>query len=125
MRTVTIIARGHGSQTASAQAAPALAGSHGEAVVDLPFTVRRATAVDDVAVARLAALDSADVPSGPLLLAESNGELRAALSLRDGEAIADPFHHTAAIVDLLAALATPALARRRTDRRLRGRGRRL
>lgn len=64
-------------------------------------------------MARLAALDSAPVPPGPLLLAESDGELRAALSLTDGLTIADPFHPTAAIVDLLATVAVPGPAPRR------------
>jgi hypothetical protein len=50
---------------------------------------------DDRSFARLAGLDSASVPAKPLLLAEVGGELHAALSLRDGAVIADPFHHTA------------------------------
>ena len=66
---------------------------------------------------RLASLDSAPVPPGPLLLAERDGELRAALSLSDGRAVADPFHPTAAIVDLLAAVAAPEPARRGLLRR--------
>jgi hypothetical protein len=56
---------------------------------------------DRRALARLAGLDSASVPRSPLLLAEMGGELRAALSLADGAAIADPFHRTASLVSLL------------------------
>jgi hypothetical protein len=56
---------------------------------------------DRRALDRLAGLDSASVPSSPLLLAEVDGELRAALSLADGAAIADPFHRTATLVSLL------------------------
>jgi hypothetical protein len=56
---------------------------------------------DHRALARLAGLDSTSVPPSPLLLAEVAGELRAALSLADGTAIADPFHRTASIVALL------------------------
>jgi hypothetical protein len=66
------------------------------------ITIRTAYSDDDVAVTRLAQLDSADqLPPRPLLLAEVDGELRAALSLRDGSTIADPFFPT---VDLLALL---------------------
>jgi hypothetical protein len=66
------------------------------------LTIRPAYADDQLAVQRLAALDSADaIPAAPLLLAEVDGELRVALSLREGTAIADPFFPTAAIVKLL------------------------
>jgi hypothetical protein len=65
------------------------------------ITIRRAYADDAVAVRRLAALDSAPVPKQPLLLAEVDGEPRAAISLRDGRTIADPFELTAEIVALL------------------------
>lgn len=50
---------------------------------------------------RLAALDSATVPPPPLLVAEVDGELRAAVSLHDGRAIADPFTRTAHLLDVL------------------------
>ena len=60
-----------------------------------PITVRPAYADDERALARLAALDSAPVPPAPLLVAEVEGELRAALSLWDGTVIADPFHPSA------------------------------
>jgi hypothetical protein len=57
---------------------------------------------DDVtALWRLAALDSAEVPEGQLLIAEVGGELWAAISLSDGSVIADPFRRTAALVGLL------------------------
>ena len=65
------------------------------------LTVRRAGAQDAAQLLRLAALDSADVPSGDVLVAESSGQLLAALSLADGHAVADPFEHTAEMVDLL------------------------
>jgi hypothetical protein len=66
------------------------------------ITIRRAYPGDQLTLTRLAALDSADViPPQPLLLAEVDGEPRVALSLADGSAIADPFHHTAAILALL------------------------
>ena len=65
------------------------------------LTVRRAAAQDAGQLLRLAALDSADVPSGDVLVAESSGRLLAALSLADGRAVADPFEPTAQLVDLL------------------------
>jgi hypothetical protein len=76
---------------------------------DAPITIRPAYADDQVSLARLATLDSADeVPPTPLLIAEVDGELRAALSLRDDTAIADPFHRTSEIVELLRTHATAA-----------------
>ena len=51
---------------------------------------------------RLAELDSREVPTGDVLLAETDDELVAALSLSTGERVADPFRHTADVVDLLA-----------------------
>jgi hypothetical protein len=59
---------------------------------------------------RLAALDSAELLEQPALVAEVDGELRAALSLRDGAVIADPFHRTEALVDLLLARAAQLAA---------------
>lgn len=59
----------------------------------------RSTEVE--AIARLAQLDSAPVPSPPLLVAEIGGELRAAMSLADGAVVADPFHPTRELVELL------------------------
>lgn len=71
-----------------------------------PVTLRFGFPDDANAMARLAALDSSEVPSGPVLLAEVAGEPRAALSLRDGAVIADPFQHTTQVVDLLHIRAT-------------------
>jgi hypothetical protein len=68
----------------------------------LPFTVRFAYPDDEPALRRLAALDSRSVPEGPLLVAEINGELWAAVTIADEPSpIADPFRHTSALVDLL------------------------
>ena len=63
--------------------------------------IRGAGAADGPVLTRLAALDSAPVPFGPALIAEVDGEPRAALALRDGAVIADPFAHTADVVQLL------------------------
>ena len=65
------------------------------------LTLRHANASDTDGLVRLAALDSSRVPSGELLVAELDGRLVAALSVDTGAAIADPFEHTAAIVESL------------------------
>jgi hypothetical protein len=53
-------------------------------------------------LARLEAIDSASRPlGGEVLGAEVEGKLVAAISLADGEVIADPFRPTAATVELL------------------------
>lgn len=76
-------------------------------------TIRYAFPDDEAGLARLAVLDSAAAPSPPLLVAEVDGELRAALSLPDGAAIADPFKPAAALLDLLAARAAQLVAAER------------
>ena len=63
--------------------------------------LRRARPSDARALTRLAALDDAAPLAGEALVAEQDGELRAAISLQSGRAIADPFHHTADLVTLL------------------------
>ena len=86
-----------------------------------PITIRLATPDDQLALYRLAGLDSAPSLSGPVLLAELDGELRAALSLDDGSAIADPFHPTLQLLELLrtrAAAHAERPARRRPRLRL-------
>jgi hypothetical protein len=66
------------------------------------ITIRPAYADDQSALIRLAELDSAPAPPAhPLLLAEVDGELRVALSLRDDTVIADPFFPSASIEALL------------------------
>ena len=66
-----------------------------------PVTIRHAGADDMKSLERLAALDSRRVPSGELFVAEVEGRLLAATSIDTGAVIADPFEHTAAIVELL------------------------
>jgi hypothetical protein len=65
------------------------------------IAIRPATPDDAAAVERLAALDERPVPAGPLLLGVVDGEVSAAVAIRGGEAVADPFRPTAAVVDLL------------------------
>jgi hypothetical protein len=67
-----------------------------------PITIRRSTPCDTAAVARIAALDSGHVPDGDAMLAFVGGELRAVLALdAGGRPLADPFHRTAELVELL------------------------
>jgi hypothetical protein len=70
------------------------------------IVIRPAYADDYEALSYLAALDSAPaVPPRPLVIAEVDGEPRAALSLRDGSRIADPFFPTVGLLALLEAWA--------------------
>jgi hypothetical protein len=76
--------------------------------------LREATADDAAALHRLARLDSRGrPPAGALIVAEDRGELVAAMSVDDGDTIADPFRPTAAIVALLRLRAKPAARPRR------------
>lgn len=70
-----------------------------------PVTLRFAFPDDQLALSRLAELDSSQTPDQPVLIAEIGGELRAALSLADGAVVADPLHRTAELVVLLRARA--------------------
>jgi hypothetical protein len=63
--------------------------------------IRAALRSDGAALHRLAALDSARVPSGELIIAETDGALVAAHAPASGATIADPFRHTAEVVELL------------------------
>jgi hypothetical protein len=83
-------------------------------------TIRYAFPDDARALARLAVLDSQEPSDRWLLVAEVGGELRAAISA-DGHAIADPFHPTADLVQLLRQRARQISAAERTRdlRRLR------
>jgi hypothetical protein len=63
--------------------------------------IRRATAADGPALAALSALDGAELPLGPALVAEVSGSPRAVLPLDGSPAFADPFRHTGELVALL------------------------
>ncbi len=65
------------------------------------IAIRQALPGDGPALSRLAALDSAPVPFGDVLLAEVDGSLRAALHVASGRAVADPFAPTEELVELL------------------------
>ena len=66
-----------------------------------PVVIRLAVSDDELALRRLAQLDSARPLAGQKLLAEYGGSLVAAVSMTDGSAIADPFRTTADTVELL------------------------
>ena len=65
------------------------------------IVIRHSTEADRDSIVRLAQLDEKDVPSGDSLLAYVGDELRAALPLGGCPALADPFHLTRDIVELL------------------------
>jgi hypothetical protein len=74
-------------------------------MADVAIVIRMSRSEDEPALASLAALDSRPRLAAPILVAEADGALRAALSLSDGLAIANPFHRTAPLVALLNARA--------------------
>jgi hypothetical protein len=63
--------------------------------------IRAARGSDGEALGRLAELDSARVPAGELIVAETEGTLIAAHSPAERASIADPFRPTADVVHLL------------------------
>ncbi len=65
------------------------------------ITIVHSTEDDSQSLWRLAALDDRRAPKAPALLAYVGGELRAAISLVDGGTVADPFHRTAELVEIL------------------------
>ena len=92
-------------------------------------TLRCGEPRDAAALARLAALDSAVALWPPVLVADIDGRLLAAISLEDGAVIADPFQPTAELVELLRArerqLRAPSRPRRLRFALARSRRRRV
>jgi hypothetical protein len=81
-----------------------------------PITIRDADPADLSELRRLAELDSALLPTGPMVVGEVDGEVRAAYSVDEHRAIANPFKRTAelvALVELHARQANRARKRRR------------
>jgi hypothetical protein len=78
--------------------------------------IRLATPADVDDLRRLAALDSARALLGTVLVAQSDGEIRAAYSVEQQRAIADPFRPTAGLVELLRARTDLLLGRTRERR---------
>jgi hypothetical protein len=80
--------------------------------------IRESIRSDAERLRRLAQLDSARLGEGPMVVAEIDGELRAAVAIDDGSAIADPFHRTADLVALASMRATQLRAARSKPLRL-------
>ena len=94
---------------------------------DSQITIRRLdlTAEDRRALAKLAAVDSRAPLAGPVLGAEVDGELLAAISIDGSELVANPFRPTSELSALLRARLgqVQQAPRRRRLRRDRPRGR--
>ena len=73
----------------------------GELAEEDCLTVRAATPRDSDGVRLLAALEGVAMPTGEMLVAQAGDELRAALPLDGGRALADPFHPSAHMVEML------------------------
>jgi hypothetical protein len=78
-------------------------------------TIRAAGSEDVEALNRLAQRDSRAVPEGELLIAVVGTEARAAVSLASGETVADPFHRTDELVDMLTQHASELRSGTRTE----------
>ena len=65
------------------------------------IVIRRAEAHDSGALGRLVQLAERTAPPEPVLLAESDGQLVAAVSTATGETVSDPFVATADVIALL------------------------
>lgn len=63
--------------------------------------LRWASDDDELVLGELAALDGAGVPAAPVLIGEVEGHPWAAISLRTGQLVADPFRPTASVSELL------------------------
>ena len=67
----------------------------------IEIAIRSALPADAEEIRRLSLLVDRAVPAGPVLLAESDGTVVAALSTTTGEVVTDPFRATADLVELL------------------------
>jgi hypothetical protein len=74
---------------------------HKEAEMSSEITIRSSTKADRAQIAQLAELDSHEAPAGDAMLAFVDDQLWAAVELDSGQAIADPFHPTAELIELL------------------------
>jgi hypothetical protein len=68
---------------------------------EAPVLIRRAAPADAPAIERLSALDEQELPCGERLIALLAGRPVAAVEVRSGATVADPFTPTAGIVELL------------------------
>ena len=74
---------------------------HPAADGDTALVIRPASAADEPAIARLSALDEHELPRGDRLIGELGGHIVAALDVRSGDAVADPFVPTSGLLELL------------------------
>ncbi len=65
------------------------------------ISIRRALPTDDRALGRLAELADRRLPVGPLVVAEVEGEIVAAVAAAGGEVVSDPFRVTLDVTELL------------------------
>ena len=70
-------------------------------ITEEPVSLRLSRGSDDPSLERLAALEGRTVPRGRHLLAETDGEVVAALPLAGGQLLADPFRPTAHLLPLM------------------------
>jgi hypothetical protein len=70
-------------------------------IADAALLIRPASPDDEPAIARLSALDEHVLPRGDRLIGELGGRIVAALDVRSGDVVADPFVPTRGIVELL------------------------
>jgi hypothetical protein len=89
------------------------------------ITIRTAREEDMADLARVAARDTHELPAGPLLVAKVGSDVRAAISIPDGTIIADPFHRTAELVEMLRIRSAAVRAARRGEIAPRRRSRHL
>ena len=75
--------------------------THAAADADAALLIRPASADDEPAIARLSALDEHVLPHAERLIGELGGRIVAALDVRSGDVVADPFVPTRGIVELL------------------------
>ena len=82
--------------------------------------IREAEATDLPALMRLADLDSHRMPTGTVLVAKEDGQIRAAIGVDDGAVVSDPFASSGPLVDLLRLRALQPRRETRRERRRRG-----
>jgi hypothetical protein len=73
----------------------------GRSAASADIAIHEARAADMPALMLLAELDSRKAPTGRVLIARADGQIRAAIGVDDGKLIADPFVATRPIEDLL------------------------
>jgi hypothetical protein len=98
----------------------AIEARHARAVSSADVAIREAEPTDLRALERLAELDSGHMPTGLMLVAKADGQIRAAMSVDTGAVVADPFASTGQLVALLRLRADQLRRDSRRERRRRG-----